>query len=133
MVEVFGDSLVFNSQKVAMLTFNMVFEQRAKNQLLYLNSHLLLKFLTNYNKKIQSNYEKAKDQDLKAELVETLGTTYFIINKVQQLQHELQDRFHDIVSPPKDIFLLREEIMQIVESLSFQCLTNDAQLKLDIK
>ena len=31
MVEVFGDSLVFNSQKVAMLTFNMVFEQRAKN------------------------------------------------------------------------------------------------------
>ena len=33
----------------------------------------------------------------------------------------------------KDIFLLREEILHIVESLSFQCLTNDAQIKLDIK
>ena len=60
--EINADSLVFNSQKVAMLTFNLVTEQRSKNQLLYLNSHLLLKFLTTYNRKIQLSYEKVTEE-----------------------------------------------------------------------
>ena len=45
-----------------MLTFNLVTEQISKNQLLYLNSHILLKFLTTYNRKIQMSYEKVTEE-----------------------------------------------------------------------
>lgn len=44
--------MVFNSQKVAMLTFNLVSEQKAKNQLLMIHSHTLIKFLMQFNKRI---------------------------------------------------------------------------------
>lgn len=59
MAEVKTDSLVYNGQKVAMLTFNINSERHARNQLLHLNSNTLLKFLNNYLKKLQLSFEKA--------------------------------------------------------------------------
>jgi hypothetical protein len=47
-----ADSVVFNSQKAAMLTFNLVSEQKARNQLLNIHSHTLIKFLVQFNKRL---------------------------------------------------------------------------------
>lgn len=52
MAEVKTDSLIFNGQKVAMVTFNINSEYHARSQLLNLNSHTLLKFLNNYLKRL---------------------------------------------------------------------------------
>jgi hypothetical protein len=47
-----ADQIVYNAQKSAMLTFDVVSELKAKNHLLYLHSQALIKFLIQFNKRL---------------------------------------------------------------------------------
>lgn len=134
MAEVKADQVMFNSQKAAMLTFNIVSEQRAKNQLLYLDSQVLIKFLTNINKKMQRDLEQQKnDEKWKQEIVEFMGASFYVINKIQQIQHEMISDTKDTSARQKEDFFIRDEIMQIVESLSVKCLNPEATFRLDAR
>lgn len=68
-----------------MLVFTSLAGQRAKNQLLYLNSTHLIRFLNNFNKKLQNAYCNVKDENQKNEIIDHMGSTYYIMNKLQQI------------------------------------------------
>ncbi len=55
-----ADNVVYHqSQKSVMLTFNVVTEHKAKNQLLYVNSQTLYKNLIQFNKRLQQLYHQS--------------------------------------------------------------------------
>jgi hypothetical protein len=54
--------------------------------------------------------------------VEFIGSLYLVMNRIQQIQHELAD-MQDISKTPNENFLLKDEIVHIVESLSVKCLS----------
>ena len=47
------------------------------------------------------------------------------------MQHELMDLNNSNKSPEEN-FILKEEILHVVESLAVKCLNQEAQLKLDV-
>jgi hypothetical protein len=65
-------------------------------------------------------------------MVEFMGSNFYIINKIQQLQYESGETKDNTVMVKEDFFI-RDEIMQIVETLSIKCLTTEATLKLDAR
>lgn len=54
--------------------------------------------------------------------MEFIGSLYLVMNRIQQIQHELAD-MQDISKTPNENFLLKDEIVHIVESLSVKCLS----------
>jgi hypothetical protein len=81
-----AEQVTFNSQKAAMLTFNLVSEQRAKNQVLFLHSQVLMKFLNTMTKRLQQLHDKWKADAQKSEdFIEFIGSIYFTMNKIQQI------------------------------------------------
>ncbi|TNV87760.1 hypothetical protein FGO68_gene5455 [Halteria grandinella] len=144
-----------NTSKAVMLTFNLVSEHKARKQLLYVNSQTLYKQILNFNKRLQVLYSQSKNaddtnflggQNHQESLIEFLGTTYLAMNKIQQIAHEFQDdninisqsdqkNKSPVVTQPlqEDTFLLKEELMQCIESLSAKCLNQSASIKLDTK
>lgn len=83
-----------------MLTFNLVSEQKARKQLMYVNTQTLYKQILNFNKRLQVLYSQSKNaddtsilggQNQQESLIEFLGTTYLAMNKIQQISHEFQD------------------------------------------
>ncbi|CDW71528.1 multi-sensor hybrid histidine kinase [Stylonychia lemnae] len=130
---IIGEQVNFVSKKTVMLTFNLISEQKAKNRLIYLHSQLMFRFLHQFNKRLQQlNQRAVNDEDImnNSSIVEFLGTTYVAINQVQQMQHEFWSRSENYKNLDEN-FLLRDEIMQCVESLSVKCLNASTTLKLD--
>lgn len=62
------------------------------------------------------------DDQQSQEFIEFIGSLYLIMNRIQQIQHELAD-MQEVAKTPEENFLLKEEILQIVESLSVKCLS----------
>eukprot|EP00347_Sterkiella_histriomuscorum_P018326 403345932 len=128
-----GEQVNYLSKKAIMLTFSIISEQKAKNRLIYLHSNMLFKFLNQFNKRLQQlNQKVANDEEIinNSSILEFLGATYVAINQVQQIQHEILTR-SDAFSIQEENFLLKDEIMQCVESLSVKCLSPSCTLKLD--
>jgi hypothetical protein len=53
-----------NSSKTVMLTFELVSEHKARNQLLYVNSQNLYKQIQQFNKRLQTLYIQSKHQNI---------------------------------------------------------------------
>ena len=120
-----------SSQKSVMLCFNLVSEHKAKNQLLYVNSQAVQKTLVQFNKRLQQLYyqaERGPTEDSingtsqQQSVIEFLGTTYLLLNKIQQIMHEFQEESlaqHNAgpgqagtpVTSGEETFLLKEEIL----------------------
>lgn len=58
MTMVNGETIMYKSQKAAILTFNVITEQKAKNQLLLVHSKLLSKFMNQFSKKLEQLHQQ---------------------------------------------------------------------------
>ena len=142
--EVDVDSVFYQrSSKSVMVTLRVISEQKAKKQLLYLNTISLYRSINNFNKRLQADYSQSLNGDLESvttlgnmslkdshlahqqAIIESLGSTYLFLSKIQQISYEFHDAalqnlqidHRSKVSPQSNLsgveenFLLKEEIM----------------------
>jgi hypothetical protein len=95
-----------------------------------------------FNKRLHGIYNESERGEESAfgtanhqqSIIDFLGTTYLMINKLQQIAYEYQeDMLPNEGGRVDETFLLKEEILQCIESLSAKCLSQQAQIKLDTK
>lgn len=85
------ETVMFKSQKTVMLSLHLISNQKAKSHLMLIHAQLLIKYLSQFSKKLEQIHKSCQDEEKKKSIAEFLGTTYVALNQIQQIKYEFQN------------------------------------------